>query len=216
MTCGLLYASACDDLGGTPWLGTQQFRLQAHPVQREGVRSDSGTVIASCEEMMSWDHEARTHAGDQVYVKGYVRDVSPQGVSVRNTTNGEVTLAVGSWKGDSTAASVVPLVIDPTYGSFDHVLRVPSDAQLSGSVTLTLRQADTDLASASVTVADPRPPTAELTMEAPAWVMPDGTLRANITAQSFIGASVADAPMTLAWTVGYASGAISMQLLVCK
>jgi hypothetical protein len=43
------------------------------------------------------------------------------------------------------------------------------------------------LASASFTVGDPRPPTATLSLDAPAWVKPADSVTVKLTAASYIG-----------------------------
>eukprot|EP00198_Chlamydomonas_reinhardtii_P005013 XP_001694349.1 predicted protein [Chlamydomonas reinhardtii] len=58
------------------------------------------------------------------------------------------------------------------------------------------------------TVADPRPPTAELQIVAPPWVSPIGTFTVTATAVSYIGAAVGGAPMTLTWRHARASGVL--------
>ncbi|KAG2452414.1 hypothetical protein HYH02_002657 [Chlamydomonas schloesseri] len=60
------------------------------------------------------------------------------------------------------------------------------------------------------TVADPRPPTAELQVDVPAWVTPTGIFTVTATAVSYIGAAVGGAPMTLTWRHARASGVLRL------
>jgi hypothetical protein len=48
------------------------------------------------------------------------------------------------------------------------------------------------LASASFTVGDPRPPTATLSIDAPAWVKPTDSVTVRLTAESYIGSGEED------------------------
>lgn len=52
----------------------------------------------------------------------------------------------------------------------------------------------------SITVGDPRPPTAQLTITTPDFVDPKGPLTVSASAQSFIGSSVAEAEITILWS----------------
>ena len=52
-----------------------------------------------------------------------------------------------------------------------------------------------------MTVADPKPPTAEVTLKAPEWLAPGDNVTVLIQATSLIGTSVADASMKLYWTL---------------
>ena len=52
-----------------------------------------------------------------------------------------------------------------------------------------------------ITIADPRPPTAELTLTSPLWAAPNTTVVVNGTASSLLGADMADAEVTITWNV---------------
>lgn len=51
----------------------------------------------------------------------------------------------------------------------------------------------------TITVADPRPPTAELVIDAPGTVAPGGVLVVALNATSFLGTNVANAEVELTW-----------------
>lgn len=64
------------------------------------------------------------------------------------------------------------------------------------------------VASLAVTIADPRPPTADLQVEVAPWIRPGAPLRVNVSAISYIGAEVAGARIGLTWRVsGSGAGA---------
>ncbi|WIA22673.1 hypothetical protein OEZ86_009641 [Tetradesmus obliquus] len=65
------------------------------------------------------------------------------------------------------------------------------------------------LASASFTVGDPRPPTATLTVDAPAWVKPADSVTVKLTAESYIGSDVSGADITLDWESSKAKGSVT-------
>jgi hypothetical protein len=52
-----------------------------------------------------------------------------------------------------------------------------------------------------VTIADPRPPTAELTLVSPPWAAPNTTVLVNGTAVSLLGSNVGGAIVTITWSV---------------
>ncbi|GIL54039.1 hypothetical protein Vafri_9594, partial [Volvox africanus] len=61
-----------------------------------------------------------------------------------------------------------------------------------------------------ITVADPRPPTADLQLSAPAWSFPNSSLSFTATAVSYIGVSVSDANLTATWRTAKAAGLLQL------
>lgn len=66
------------------------------------------------------------------------------------------------------------------------------------------------IAGSGFTVADPRPPTAELTITAPNWVKPADSVRVSLKAESYVGSDVSGANMTIAWETGKAKGTLEV------
>ncbi|KAG2491821.1 hypothetical protein HYH03_009778 [Edaphochlamys debaryana] len=66
------------------------------------------------------------------------------------------------------------------------------------------------VASVTVTVANPRPPTAELQLEVPTWAPPNGTVRIKATAVSYIGAAVDGSRITIRWSHARASDILEL------
>lgn len=64
--------------------------------------------------------------------------------------------------------------------------------------------------SLSFTVADPRPPTAELALSVPPWVRPNGSVEVGVTAVSYIGNSVDGAEVTVTWRHAKAQGQLTL------
>ncbi|GFH18397.1 A2M domain-containing protein, partial [Haematococcus lacustris] len=63
--------------------------------------------------------------------------------------------------------------------------------------------------SVEFTIADPRPPTADLVVKAPSWALPNASVVVTLTATSYLGTSVASAPITLDWSAGSAKGIVN-------
>ncbi|KAL6763015.1 hypothetical protein V8C86DRAFT_462822 [Haematococcus lacustris] len=63
--------------------------------------------------------------------------------------------------------------------------------------------------SVEFTIADPRPPTADLVVKAPSWALPNASVVVTLTATSYLGSSVASAPITLDWSAGNAKGIVN-------
>ncbi|PNW72413.1 hypothetical protein CHLRE_16g677205v5 [Chlamydomonas reinhardtii] len=64
--------------------------------------------------------------------------------------------------------------------------------------------------SLGFTVADPRPPTAELKVDVPPWVLPTAAVALKLTAVSYVGAPVDNSPITVTWSHSKASGVIKL------
>ncbi|KAG2447335.1 hypothetical protein HYH02_007664 [Chlamydomonas schloesseri] len=64
--------------------------------------------------------------------------------------------------------------------------------------------------SFSLTVADPRPPTAELKVDVPPWALPTSAVPIKLTAVSYVGAPVDNSPITITWSHSKASGLIKL------
>uniref|UniRef100_A0A7S3VJT0 Alpha-2-macroglobulin domain-containing protein n=1 Tax=Dunaliella tertiolecta TaxID=3047 RepID=A0A7S3VJT0_DUNTE len=75
---------------------------------------------------------------------------------------------------------------------------------------LGLRQGMMSVAFATITVADPRPPTADLTLEAPTWAKPDAPVQCKLRAVSYLGSQVAQASMRVTWNAGTAQGSLDV------
>ncbi|MEW5301344.1 MAG: hypothetical protein WDW36_004208 [Sanguina aurantia] len=63
-------------------------------------------------------------------------------------------------------------------------------------------------ASAPFTIADPRTPSAELTLSLPSWAPPTSVVTLQVLAVSYIGASLDDAAMTATWSTALAQGTL--------
>ena len=57
-----------------------------------------------------------------------------------------------------------------------------------------------------ITVADPRPPTADLSLLVPDWALPNATVSITAIASSYLGTSVSKANITLKWSTANAQG----------
>jgi hypothetical protein len=66
------------------------------------------------------------------------------------------------------------------------------------------------LASSTFTVADPRPPTADLQLTSPPWAVLNASVPVTVETQSYVGGSVAGAVVTLEWSTPRASGSIAL------
>ncbi|KAG2434214.1 hypothetical protein HXX76_007940 [Chlamydomonas incerta] len=64
--------------------------------------------------------------------------------------------------------------------------------------------------SLAFTVADPRPPTAELEVDVPPWALPTAAIALKLTAVSYVGAPVDNSPITVTWSHSKASGVIKL------
>eukprot|EP00879_Flechtneria_rotunda_P001797 GHRR01001961.1.p1 GENE.GHRR01001961.1~~GHRR01001961.1.p1 ORF type:complete len:2104 (+),score=689.06 GHRR01001961.1:216-6527(+) len=61
------------------------------------------------------------------------------------------------------------------------------------------------------TVADPRPPTAALTLSAPNWVKPNGTVQITVQAKSYIGSDLSGTNITIDWNAAKTSGTLELE-----
>ncbi|KAG2426455.1 hypothetical protein HXX76_011686 [Chlamydomonas incerta] len=113
--------------------------------------------------------------------------------------HGEIQVPVGARQQSYTVALYLPSV-----GAFGGPLDGPPPDLNSSDALWGWNY----VKSFEFTVADPRPPTAELQLDAPAWVSPTGTFTVTATAVSYIGAAVGGAPMTLTWRHARAAGVL--------
>ena len=148
---------------------------------------------------------------DTVRVKGYVRVQDGEGrLSVPHAWGATYTLRV-LWRG-SGAYSETTVGVDAAYGAFDASLLVPTDARY-GEHQISLRALRLDsrserypqsLASTTVAVADPRPPTVELHVATPSArvLSPDvGTIPLTIRTASISGVPLRAQRVTLRWSL---------------
>ncbi|KAF5837388.1 hypothetical protein DUNSADRAFT_4436 [Dunaliella salina] len=73
-----------------------------------------------------------------------------------------------------------------------------------------LREGRVSVAVATITVADPGPPTADLTLEAPTWAKPDAPVPCKLRAVSYLGSQVSQASMVVTWNAGEAQGTLDV------
>ncbi|KIZ04279.1 hypothetical protein MNEG_3680 [Monoraphidium neglectum] len=120
-------------------------------------------------------------------------------------------------------AAAIPAPAKPKAGAAPPA-KAPPAARGSGPAPATLSKilvpptggaaSDTDglsnVGSTGFTVGDPRPPTAELNVTAPKWVTPRARVNVQLTARSYIGTQVANASISLAWTLPKAKGEIEV------
>ena len=145
-------------------------------------------------------------AGHELHVSGFIREVSDAAQVV-------AAQARLSFCGRECFETTVP--VDATFGFFNYTQLInPAAIELFGYGGVQIRlEACTDsctdsargpfstLAVATVTVSDPRPPTAELTLDAPRWAKPGSSVPVSGVAESFLGADVADANISVVWNV---------------
>ncbi|GLI63593.1 hypothetical protein VaNZ11_006598 [Volvox africanus] len=161
--------------------------------------------------------------GDSLKITGFVQTTSLKGLSPPN--NSYVVLSVTpDFNPSVSEPSVKALVpVSNIVGSFHSEIKVPAYARMDNYQLkiwiLTNRTSAPDptdntiihgaefLGDASFTVSSPRLPTAELEVVADPWVQPNGTIKVNVTAVSYLGASVGGSPVTVAWSVSSVSTA---------
>ncbi|GMH44585.1 hypothetical protein BSKO_12537 [Bryopsis sp. KO-2023] len=93
-----------------------------------------------------------------------------------------------------------PIELDEKFGSFQLEVPVPENATAKAYEATLLNSEDLNVPD-FFTVGDPRPPTVGLTVDAPRWSKPDAKVLVNITTESFIGAAIGDAKVTLKWFI---------------
>lgn len=129
-------------------------------------------------------------------MSGFVRIREVSGLSVPSAM-GRLMLC---YQGKCTSPTKHLVSIDSTYGSFNHTILFeealvdylgynPVELQLdvcqSASACPESEWHSTDFVT--ITIADPRPPTAELTLNSPVWAAPNTTVVVNGTAASLLG-----------------------------
>ncbi|GMH35163.1 hypothetical protein BSKO_03031 [Bryopsis sp. KO-2023] len=145
--------------------------------------------------------------GQSMHIKGYV--LKPTGKDdlswePKPLVNPIVKLSP-SLNPDEITPDQFSVEMDEKFGTFELEIPIPEGAPLKEySVDLLSENSLNDyfyLTSARFTVADPRPPTVELTIDAPFWARPNSTVTIDLTAESFIGSAVGDAEITLKWSI---------------
>ncbi|PNH12233.1 hypothetical protein TSOC_000852 [Tetrabaena socialis] len=159
--------------------------------------------------------------GDSLKVTGFVQSVSLDGLQLPATTYAvlEINGTTGSMHGE------IPVPTDARMQKYAVSLRIPTvrvTAMDGNGVAVPLPLGPVpDVAIADgweivpyaalgFTVADPRPPTAELKVEVPPWVLPTAAITVQATAISYIGASVKDASISVVWRSSKASGLLTL------
>lgn len=115
-----------------------------------------------------------------------------------------------------TAHFAVPLPANATPGDYSLSVQAasaapsssPSSAKLAAGAVPTSSSSPSSfgplIASASFTVADPRPPTADLSLDAPTWARPQPgapPVEVELQAVSYLGGAVSGAPIDVSWRV---------------
>ncbi|KAF6261957.1 hypothetical protein COO60DRAFT_1458856 [Scenedesmus sp. NREL 46B-D3] len=144
------------------------------------------------------------------------RQLVKPGDDLHLTDNTHITAAVNTTFGSVHATLPVPKGASPagyTVQLFTVRTATPSRPNavvMAAPAAGSARGAAGDLlASASFTVGDPRPPTATLSIDAPAWVKPTDSVTVKLTAASYIGSDVSDADITLEWETAKAKGSVT-------
>eukprot|EP00798_Chlamydomonas_sp_ICE-L_P007932 gene7932-1146_t len=83
-------------------------------------------------------------------------------------------------------------------GSFHIAIPIPPTASPVSSYLTVLLNWDI-LARTSFTIANPRPPTADLELSLPAWTLPNSNIAVVVQATSYIGIAVGGMPMMMTW-----------------
>ncbi|GIL68720.1 hypothetical protein Vafri_21968 [Volvox africanus] len=160
--------------------------------------------------------------GDSLKITGFVQAVSLEGMSPPN--NSYVVLSVTPAYNPSVSEPSVKAVapVNDIVGSFHAEVKVPAYAQMDNYRVeiriLTNRATAPDptdgllydgyfLGDAAFTVSSPRLPTAELKVVTDPWVQPNGTIKVNVTAISYLGASVGGSTVTVVWSIASVSTA---------
>ncbi|KXZ55787.1 hypothetical protein GPECTOR_2g1337 [Gonium pectorale] len=148
--------------------------------------------------------------GDSLKVTGFVQQASPSGLKLPASTYAFLELDGST----GTLHAEIPVPVDATPQPYTVMLRVP-DSAVSLSASTPASSAADNWPSASgvplnIVVSDPRPPTADLKVETPPWILPTGSAAVKMTAVSYVGASVGGAVMTLTWRTAMASGVVPL------
>lgn len=137
--------------------------------------------------------------GEAVFVTGFaylLKKDKPS--SVLDNANLQLVISPPFKKGEDKLT--IPVEYDTVYGTIHANFTVPLDADIKDySVALVNKTENRSkqIVSSTITVGDPRPPTATLSVSTPDFVTPEGPLKVSVSAQSFLGASVALAEITV-------------------
>jgi len=121
--------------------------------------------------------------------------------------------------GGSAPVSSAPALARPaTRGRLLHQSRAPAAAAAvvippPGAPAAQSAAGFDTVSTATFTVADPRPPTAELNVTAPKWVKPDARVVVRLVARSYVGTQVEGADVTVSWSLPKASGNVTVSYL---
>ncbi|GMH41747.1 hypothetical protein BSKO_09657 [Bryopsis sp. KO-2023] len=130
--------------------------------------------------------------GETLHIKGYIRGSTP--------TDGLMIRIAHQLDPDAYDAEYHFIKFDKKFGSFQLEVPVPKNA-ISERRDIDLLTTYDYITSDSFVLGNPRPPTVGLTVDAPRWAKPDSKVEIKITAESFIGAAVGDAKITLKWSI---------------
>ncbi|GLI68405.1 hypothetical protein VaNZ11_012792 [Volvox africanus] len=154
-----------------------------------------------------------------------VLQVDPAWIPSR--TGSEIGFEDNTNDANRDAGSVTFVTVNGSTGTLHGDVVVPRDVRLQ-SYTIRLRIQPSQLnstdvpvsqseygkwpvsAELAITVAEPRPPTADLQLSAPAWSFPNSSVSFTATAASFIGVSVSGANLTATWRTAKASGLLQL------
>lgn len=145
---------------------------------------------------------------DVVKVKGYIRYQAGTQLSLQPPSARSYSLNV-RWNRRGKATEV-PVTVDKTFGSFSAELQIPPGAQYGHTLVRLFEKYDgpscyQGVCTESLTIlrfviADPRPPTAELTVKLSKQVLPPGgQLPVSISTATLSGVPVPDADVKLTW-----------------
>ncbi|GMH44587.1 hypothetical protein BSKO_12539 [Bryopsis sp. KO-2023] len=130
--------------------------------------------------------------GETLHIKGYIRGSTP--------TDALMVSISPRLNPDDSHVEFFHIKIDKKFGSFQLDVPVPKNA-IPKQHQITVSSRNHFIASDYFVVGNPRPPTVGLTVDAPRWAKPDSKVEIKITAESFIGAAVGDAKITLKWSI---------------
>ena len=153
-------------------------------------------------------------AGEEVHIKGYVQRYNADGVLQRLAEYpGAARLDLEVDFGSDSDRVVVPVAVDPTFGSFDGTVPIPSDVKY-GHKSVSLRASGPrdheywHIDTASFTIADPRVPTGVLELSTPTRIYRprDSAVPLRIVTKTYTGTVAKGTQVTLRWRVGEHSG----------